>query len=172
MDGRRLQEAGQLARGQDRLFGGPEEAGGEAAIEAPPPQREVGAEEGEAGDRQTKGPQVVALGQRTEGGEQTRHRRFCPPPSRRLAAQENLRLEQLAGLAQLRVDRLHRPAALDLFLWVGTSAAPLFAVQERRPVAALAVDAPGLASQPPPQASRAEAARRQEVDADARVLPT
>ena len=119
VDGRRLQEAGQLARREDRLAGRPEEAGGEAAVEAPAPQRHVGAEEGDAGDRQARGPQVVALGQRPEGGEQARHRRFGPAPARRLAAQEDLRLEQLAGVAQLRVDGLHRPAALDLLVRVG-----------------------------------------------------
>jgi hypothetical protein len=111
MDGRRLQEAGQLAGGEDRLLGRSKQAGREAPLEAAPSQRNVGAEEGEAGDRQARRPQVVALGQRPEGSEQARHRRFGPPSGRRLAAKEDLRLEQLAGVAQLRIDRLHCPAA-------------------------------------------------------------
>jgi hypothetical protein len=68
VDGRRLQEAGQLARRQDRLFGGSKEAGVKAAIEAATPQEEVGADEGEAGDQQAGGPQPIAIRQRSEGG--------------------------------------------------------------------------------------------------------
>src|SRR6185436_18712039 len=103
-----------------------------APVEAASPQGNVGAEEGEAGDRQPGGSQEVATGQRPEGGEQALHRHLRLPARRRLAAQKDLRLEYLAAVAQLRVDRLHCPAPLDLLVGVGAAAAVRLAAQQIR----------------------------------------
>ena len=86
------------------------------------PQREVGAEEGEAEDRQAGGPQPVA------GGAAARRRRAGPTSPLRARALGRPALRRricasnsVAGVAQLRVERLADPAALDLLVGVGSS---------------------------------------------------
>jgi|GEM_PF-4582759 len=143
------------------------QSGLEATVKAAPPGREVGAEEDRVAEPQPRGPQPVpGRVQRCEGGEQQLHHRLGPRLARRLSAQEDLRLEQLAGVAQLCVQRLADHAALvQLGRVDGTAPAP-FVAQQLRQAAPLAVAALGLSLEAAPQTRGAAARGGQEVDAD------
>lgn len=72
-------------------------ATGKATIKGTSPQRNVRAEEGDAGDRQARDPQPVPPGELLEAGEQATHRRLRASGISSPAADQDLGLEQRAA---------------------------------------------------------------------------
>ena len=164
-----LRKPATLAGGEDRTAGGAVKAGGEAAVEAPPPRWEVRAEEDRAADLKPRGPQPIVGAQRLESGEQELHPQLGARALGRFAGEQELRFEERAGVAELGPQRLADPAALELQRRVAAPGAA-FVVEELSQAAPLAVQALGLALQPALQARLAAARHRQQIDADVESL--
>ncbi len=157
---RRLQKAGDLSGREDHAPGRTVKAGGEAAVEAAPPQGAVGAEEDDVADPEAGWPQVVVTGEGLEGGKQAAHRFLRLRLLGRLAAEEDLRLEQRPGIPQLRVECLADEAALEKLAGIGGAAAP-FVVQHLHEAAPLAMQPSSLPFQAALQSRAARTGARQ-----------
>jgi len=166
---RRLQEPRHLARRDEAAAGGVEEAAPHPVLEPPAPPGQVGAEEREAGDRAAGDAQPVAVGELLEGREQGFERDPDPGGICRLAADEDLQLEERTRVLQLRVERPGLGAPLGEIDRLGPSI-PL-ATEPVERAGAVGVKPARLAQQPPAQAAALEARRREQVDADERALP-
>src|SRR4051794_7458948 len=112
---------------------------------------------------------MVVAGERLEGGKQAPHRLLRLWPLGRLAAEEDLRLKQRPGVAELRVEGFADEAPLEQLAGIGGAAA-LFVVQHLHEAAPSAVKPPGLPFQAALQSRAAGTGARQQVDADGDAL--
>ncbi len=161
VDGRRLQEAGELAGGEDRPPRRAEEAGVETAVEARSPRRQVGAEEGESRGRtgrEARNQLRAASG--PKAASSVPHRRLGPARPGPAADQE-LRLKERPGVAQFRVERRgdRRGARVARSGPCRPRLRP--SLRGARAGASVAVGAAGLPAKPPPQPRAPPADRRQ-----------